>query len=109
MQDTPLLFPAHSYLQDTAHDIRCYFGVWRVLIFSGRLQVVLQARLPESHEGFPVLLDGLGLPDGSGDTSDADFHHSLVVVVGLVVLVQIKTSASERTSFIRPHKTNQKA
>lgn len=70
---------------------------------------MLQARLPESHEGFPVLLDGFGLPDGSGDASDADFHHSLVVVVGLVVLVQIKTSASERTSFIRPHKTNQKA
>jgi len=89
MHDTPWL-SAQSHLQDTAHDIGCNFCMWRVLIFSGRLQVVLQTRFPQSHEGSAVLFDGGRLPDGSGDASDADLHHGLVVVIGLVVLVQMK-------------------
>lgn len=78
--------PAQFYLQDAAHDVRCNFGMWGIFIFPRGLQVVLQTRLPESHQGFPVLFDGRGFPDGRGDPGDADLHHSLVVVVSLVIL-----------------------
>lgn len=107
MHDAPSL-SAPSHLQDAAHDIRCNFRMRRVLVFARRLQIVLQTRLPESHQGLPMLLYGLRLPDGSGDASDADFHNGLVVVISLVVLVEIKRRVPS-TSGSRPHCINQKA
>lgn len=107
MHNTPWL-SAPSHLQDAAHDIRCNFRMRRVLVFARRLQIVLQTRLPESHQGLPMLLYGLCLPDGGGDAGDADFHNGLVIVIGLVVLVEMKRHVPS-TSGSRNHSTNQKA
>lgn len=76
-----------EYLQDTAGDVRGYFGVWRVLrVFTLWSQVVFQTGLPQSHQSSTVSLDGARLPDGRGDACDADLHHGLVVVIGQIVL-----------------------
>lgn len=55
-------------------------------VFPLRGQVVLQTRLPQTHERRAVSLDGAGLSDGCGDACDADLYHSLVIVVGQIVL-----------------------
>lgn len=75
------------YLQDTAGDVRGYLGVRRVLcVFTLRGEVMLQARLPQPHQSRAVSLNGASLPDGCGDACDANLHHSLVVVIGQIVL-----------------------
>lgn len=61
--------------------------MWHVLcVFPLRGQVVLQTRLPQTHERRAVPLDGAGLSDGCGDSCDADLYHSLIIVVGQIVL-----------------------
>lgn len=59
----------------------------RVLcVFSLRGEVMLQTRLPQSHQSGAVSLHGARLPDGCRDARYANLHHSLVIVVGQVVL-----------------------
>lgn len=75
------------YLQDTAGDVRGYLGVWRVLcVFTLRSEVMFQTGLPESHQRCAVSLDWPGLSDGCGDACNANLHHSLVIVIGQIVL-----------------------
>lgn len=51
-----------------------------------RGEVMFQTRLPEPHQRRAVLLDGARLPYGRGDARYANLHHSLVIVIGQVVL-----------------------
>lgn len=75
------------YLQDTAGDVRGYLSMRRVLcVLTLWGEVMFQTRLPEPHQRRAVLLDGARLPDGRGDARYANLHHSLVVVVGQIVL-----------------------
>lgn len=81
------LVSACVYLQDTAGDVRGYLGMRRVLcVFTLRGEVMFQTRLPQPHQGFAVLLDGARLPYGRGDARYANLHHSLVIVIGQIVL-----------------------
>lgn len=76
-----------AYLQDTAGDVRGYLGMRRVLcVLTLWGEVMFQTRLPEPHQRRAVLLDGARLPYGRGDASYANLHHSLVVVIGQIVL-----------------------
>lgn len=78
---------ARVYLQDTAGDVRGYLGMRRVLrVFTLRGEVMFQTRLPQPHQRRAVLLDGARLPYGRCDARYANLHHSLVVVVGQIVL-----------------------
>lgn len=73
-------------LQDAAGDVGGDLGVRRVFVFALRPQVVLQTRLPQSHQRRAVLIHRARLSDRRGDASDADLHHRLVVVVSHVIL-----------------------
>lgn len=76
-----------AYLQDTAGDVGGYLSMRRVLcVFTLRGEIMLQTRLPQPNQGRAVLLDGARLPNGRGDARYANLHHSLVIVIGQVVL-----------------------
>lgn len=76
-----------AYLQDTAGDVGGYLSMRRVLcVFTLRGEIMLQTRLPQPHQRRAVLLDGARLPNGRGDARYANLHHSLVIVIGQVVL-----------------------
>ena len=75
------------YLQDTAGDVGGYLGMWCVLcVFTLRREVMFQTRLPQPHQRRAVLLDGARLPYCRGDARYANLHHSLVIVIGQIVL-----------------------
>lgn len=52
---------------------------------------MFQAGVPEPHKGLGMLFNGFCLSDGCCDSCDTDFNHSLVVVIGLVILFGKRT------------------
>lgn len=75
------------YLQDTAGDVGGNLSVRCVLcVFTLRGEVMFQTRLPQAHQRRAVLLDGARLPYGRGNARYANLHHSLVIIIGQIVL-----------------------
>lgn len=88
-------------LQDAAGDVRGDLGVWRILVFALRLKIVLQTRLPQSHERRAMPLHRARLPDRRGDARDADLHHRLVIVISHVILQPVNIERKQKRNRYR--------